>query len=184
MNDYMQALHAWFCREPDRPELERGASAAGSGESDAVSCPDGRRIVDPCADSDRRRVRRAVPAEKEPEELCGGAGSSGRIGRCAGGPAGDGGESSAEGASAPGDGGGVPHVPSAMVPATVPPLRRILDFFVSAVRRALGGAETTRSEDGGENTGKTGGKTGKKYSGFRGSSTGSSRIRDPGETAG
>ena len=23
MNDYMQALHAWFCREPDRPELER-----------------------------------------------------------------------------------------------------------------------------------------------------------------
>lgn len=23
MNDYMKALHAWFCREPDRPELER-----------------------------------------------------------------------------------------------------------------------------------------------------------------
>ena len=23
MNDYMQALHAWFFREPDRPELER-----------------------------------------------------------------------------------------------------------------------------------------------------------------
>lgn len=23
MNDYMQALHARFCREPDRPELER-----------------------------------------------------------------------------------------------------------------------------------------------------------------
>ena len=23
MNDYMQALHAWFCQEPNRPELER-----------------------------------------------------------------------------------------------------------------------------------------------------------------
>ena len=23
MNDYMQALHAWFCRELTRPELER-----------------------------------------------------------------------------------------------------------------------------------------------------------------
>ena len=23
MYDYMKALHAWFCREPDRPELER-----------------------------------------------------------------------------------------------------------------------------------------------------------------
>ena len=33
-------------------------------------------------------------------------------------------------------------------------------------------------------TGKTEGKSSEKYSGFRGSSTGSSRIRDPGETAG
>ena len=23
MNDYMKALHAWFCREPTHPELER-----------------------------------------------------------------------------------------------------------------------------------------------------------------
>ena len=28
MNDYMQALHAWFCREPDRPELERALDDA------------------------------------------------------------------------------------------------------------------------------------------------------------
>ena len=28
MNDYMQALHAWFCREPGRPELERALDDA------------------------------------------------------------------------------------------------------------------------------------------------------------
>ena len=28
MNDYMKALHARFCREPDRPELERALDDA------------------------------------------------------------------------------------------------------------------------------------------------------------